>query len=57
MRKDPNKVDRKPLMGVKPNCYGYYSECSNCWSCILLTTCADMTGYLVKTNQDISDLS
>jgi hypothetical protein len=57
MRKDPDKVDRTPLRGKKPMCYGYYSECSNCWNCILLLMCGDMTDYLVKTDQDIGDLS
>jgi len=57
MRKDPKKVDRTPLKGIKPKCYGYYSECSNCWTCLLISMCDDMTKYLIKTNQDISDLS
>ena len=56
MRKNPDKVDRKGVKFEKPSCYGYYSECSACYGCGLLVMCADMTQYLVKTNQDYKDM-
>ena len=40
-----NKIERTPLKGIKPACYGeLYDEVPACWYCLLLPGCSISTG-------------